>query len=86
MREWLEWIDYRWHVDGQAIHAGNVMEIRWPDGVWEAVRIESRDSGATLVAYFEHHGEQCAIRIDDRHHRLRWPGNPHVKASKACSN
>jgi hypothetical protein len=86
MSEWLEWIDGRWHVEGRGIHAGDHMEIRWPDGFWEAVRIETTNQGTVLGAYFEHHGELCCVRIDDKHHRLRWPGNPFFKERSSCSN
>lgn len=58
-----EWTDDRWHLDGKPVHAGEVMEIRWPDGTWECVRIESTDSGRKLFAYFDHHGEQLRIPV-----------------------
>jgi hypothetical protein len=72
----LEWIDDRWHLDGRGIHAGSFLEIRWPDGTWEAVRIESADRGRTLFAHFVHHGQRCCVRVvpDGCDHPLRWEG------------
>jgi hypothetical protein len=39
----LKWIDDRWHCDGRPIHAGDGMEMQFPDGTWLHVRIESQD-------------------------------------------
>lgn len=72
----LEWIDGRWHLDGRAIHAGNCLEVRWPDGTWEAVRIESGDCGRKLFANFDYHGLGLSVRIamtSERDVDLRWP-------------
>lgn len=68
-----EWIDDRWHLDGRPVHAGANMQICWPDGEWEVVRIESSNAGKFLYAYFDHHGLDVAVRITPEH-----PG--------ACSN
>jgi hypothetical protein len=70
----LDWIDGRWHLDGKGIHAGDMMEIRWPDGTWEVVRIESADRGHLLSAHFEYHG--LCLRVTawpDTRFELRWP-------------
>lgn len=66
------WIDDRWHLDGRPIHAGCQMEIRWADGTWEAVRIETGNHGRTLYAYSEHHGQEFCIVVDEWK-ELRWP-------------
>lgn len=70
-----EWIDGRWHFDGKPIHAGDGMEIRWPDKTWEPVRIESADAGRILKAYFDHHGETLQVRVrdmDETYRDVRW--------------
>jgi hypothetical protein len=72
----LEWIDGRWHCDGDGIHAGVGMEVRWPDGTWQRVRIESGDSGRKLFANFDYHGMTLAVRVDPEANdprELRWP-------------
>lgn len=62
----LEWFDNRWHLDGQGIHAGESLEVRWPDGTWERVRIESQDCGRRLYAHgMQYHGVDLCIRVDD---------------------
>lgn len=72
MIDWLEWIDGRYHVDGLPIHAGTVMEMRFPDYTWQCVRIESRKQGAELLAFWDYHGETVCCQVDQRLHRLRW--------------
>lgn len=67
----LTWIDDRWHLDGCGIHAGCLMEVRWPDGTWQVVRIESGDAGRKLFACFDYHGLALSIRVNDC--ELRWP-------------
>lgn len=69
----LEWLDDRWHLDGRGIHAGDFVEIRWTDGTWEEVRVESGDRGRRLYAHALYHGERIAVEIDDTRHALRWP-------------
>lgn len=74
----LYWEDDRWHLDGKPIHAGAGVEICWPDGTWQAVRIESGNAGRKLFAHFEHHGEEMAVPVCDRNqdrieHTIRWP-------------
>lgn len=68
----LSWTNDRWHLNGRGIHAGDCLEIRWPDGTWGAVRIESSDRGRTLFAHFDYHGMPLCIRVDDSV-SLRWP-------------
>ena len=70
----LEWIDARWHLDGKPIHAGCGMEVRWPDGTWQHVRIESGNHGHRLLACFDYHGLGMCVRVDDSCEcELRWP-------------
>jgi len=66
----LLWIDERWHLDGRPIHAGTLLEILWPDGTWELVRIESDDRGRNLYAHFRHHGRSVSVLA----HRPTWTG------------
>jgi hypothetical protein len=66
------WIEDRWHLEGRPIHAGNVLQIRWPDGTWEAVRIETGKTGLRLFAHCDHHGEEFVVEVDDTRHALRW--------------
>lgn len=72
----LAWIDGRWHLDGEGIHAGECVEVKWPDGTWERVRIESADSGRKLFAHFDYHGLTVAVRVDPEAYNplpMRWP-------------
>jgi len=68
----LQWIDGRWHCEGQEIHAGTCMELLCPDGHWLPVRIESMNAGQRLVAYFSYHGLEITWTLDESD-RLRWP-------------
>jgi hypothetical protein len=68
----LTWIDDRWRLDGKGIHAGDGMEMRFPDGTWIRGRIESQDVGRVLLFYFDFHGMSLRVRVD--HDELRWPG------------
>ena len=66
----------RWFVDGQAVHAGAILEMqgrvvvghdeneesRMGPGEWFTVRIESRDGGRVLDAYAELHGVTFCAR------------------------
>lgn len=85
---YLAWKDGRWHLDGRPIYAGNFMEICWPDGTWELVRIESGDGGHSLRAYFQHHGQTASHPVANRDAvlaRLRWPsGSDPVTTSGAA--
>lgn len=58
----LEWIDGRWHLDKHGIHSGDQLWIKWPDGTWERVRVESQDNGRKLSAHFDYHGLELSIR------------------------
>lgn len=72
----LEWIDGRWHLDGDGIHAGVGMMVKWPDGAWERVRIESGDAGRKLFANFDYHGLTLCVRVDPEAYsplEMRWP-------------
>jgi len=73
----MEWIDDRWHCNGKPIHAGTGMEVQWPDGTWQRVRIESARSGRVLLACFDYHGLGLSIRVvgndDGSDMPLRWP-------------
>jgi len=74
----LKWIDDRWHLDGEGIHAGERMEVCWPDGVWETVRIESGNCGRRLFAYFVYHSMSLCVKVADLDGNgeirpLRWP-------------
>lgn len=77
-----EWIDDRWHLHGKPVHAGDTIEICWPDRTWEIARVESAERGQRLFAYFIHHGATLAVRIDPgvnnpppdwKHYDVRWP-------------
>jgi hypothetical protein len=68
----LQWIDDRWHLDGRPIHAGCGMEVQWPDGTRQHVRIESQDHGRRLYAHFDYHGVGLGIRVDHGDYPLRW--------------
>jgi len=68
----LTWIDGRYHLDGQGIHAGDGMELRFPDGTWLRVRIESAEAGRQLYAHFAHHEMPLQARINSSD-ELRWP-------------
>lgn len=67
----LNLIEDRWHLNGCAIHAGCLMDVHWPDGTWQAVRVESGDAGRKLFACFDYHGLELSIRVNDLD--LRWP-------------
>ena len=75
----LEWIDSRWHLDGRPIQAGCGMEVQWPDGTWQHVRIESMNGGQRLNAHFDYHGLGLRVRVvqlgasNDEGLPLRWP-------------
>ena len=72
----LDWIDDRWHLDGQPVHAGAAMDVCWPDGTWETVRVESADRGHKLLATFDYHGLALCVRIwPDPDIEFRWPEN-----------
>lgn len=60
----LQWLDNRWHLEGDGIHAGTSMELQWPDGTWQRVRIESQDCGRKLFAHFNYHGAGLSVRVD----------------------
>jgi hypothetical protein len=68
----LSWIEDRWHLDDRPIHAGNVVEMRFPDGTWDAVRLESSDSGRRLFACFRYRGIDLSVRVDQGDYELRW--------------
>lgn len=71
----LQWIDDRWHLNDRPIHAGCGMEVQWPDGTWQAVRIESEDCGRKLFAHFKYHGLDLCVRVAapaDAGRPLRW--------------
>jgi hypothetical protein len=67
-----EWIEGRWHLDGRPIHAGSQMEMVFPDGTWQRIRIESENSGKVLLAYVFYHGEPFKTKIGFTR-KLRWP-------------
>lgn len=77
----LEWVDDRWHLDGQGIHAGDRMEIRLPHEAniddckirWLPVRIESYDRGQGLSAHIDIGGMTFAHTIETEFDELRWP-------------
>jgi hypothetical protein len=70
----LSWGEDRWHLGGRPIHAGAAIEVRWPDGTWEQVRVESADRGRRLYAHGIHyHGVDLSIRLDEDYYALRWP-------------
>lgn len=69
----IEWINDRWHCDGQPIHAGVGMELRGYDKQWFRVRIESADQGRRLIAYLNVHEMQFRYPIDPEFDCLRWP-------------
>lgn len=69
----LEWIDDRWHCQGEGVHAGNCLELHCPDETWLVVRIESADSGRKLVAFANVHGHTFTRPIDPKVDELRWP-------------
>lgn len=78
MKSNLQWIDDRWHLANSGIHAGECLEIRWPDGTWEAVRIESGNRGQRLFAYASHCGQEFAVEVTPEtgsacHLQLRLP-------------
>lgn len=70
-----EWIDDRWHLDGRPIHAGSQMEMVFPDGTWQPVRIESEDAGRVLFAFVFHHKQPLGVKIGFTR-KLRWPEEP----------
>jgi len=73
----FEWDGDRWNLDGRGVHAGDGLELRFPDGTWLPVRIESADCGRKLYAYFEFHGMDLCLGIFDHEgytrHDVRWP-------------
>ena len=73
----LEWIDGRWHLDGRGIHAGDGLELRFPDKSWVPVRIESEACGRQLYAHFRFHGMGLRVGVVDAEmtdgSNLRWP-------------
>lgn len=71
----LTWTNNRWHLRGDGIHAGTTMEVQWPDGTWQTVRIESADGGRKLFAHFDYHGLGLSVRVDPEAYNplpLRW--------------
>lgn len=72
-REPLAWIDDRWHCQGEAIHAGNLLEMNCPDESWILVRIESGNHGKNLIAFHSVHGQLFTRAIDPKIDDLRWP-------------
>ncbi len=74
----LSWIDNRWHLEGHPIHAGDSVDIRWPDRTWERGRIESSHAGRKLWFHFDHRGEAVVVPVCDLDRDLiqqtiRWP-------------
>ena len=69
----LQWIDDRWHCDGRPIHAGNCLELRGDGGHWIPVRVESRDQGRELIAFYRVHGREFCSGIETDYDKLRWP-------------
>jgi hypothetical protein len=63
-RQPLEWIDDRWHCQGQGIHAGECLELHCPDETWLLVRIESSNRGQSLIAFATVHGQVFTRAID----------------------
>jgi hypothetical protein len=52
------------------------MELLCPDGHWLPVRIESRDGGSRLLAFFHFHGLELVRTVAqgiDPFDVLRWP-------------
>jgi len=70
----LSWIDDRWHLDERPIHAGACVEMRFPDGAWESVRLESADTGRLLFAHFSYRRLPLRVRLSEGDYELRWPG------------
>ena len=69
----LQWSVDRWHLYGKGIHAGDGMEMRFPDGEWVEGRIESQECGRRLLFYFVHHGMTLRVTVDTEDDLLRWP-------------
>lgn len=65
----LQWIDNRWHCDGQPIHAGSTWELKCQN-VWIVVRVESADQGRVLIAHVDLSGREFTSRIYE-HDTLR---------------
>jgi len=70
----LKCINDRWHLGDREIHNGTFMELQWPDGTWEIVRVECNRAENELCAHFYYHGEELVVRVDtpDSIRRLRW--------------
>ena len=69
------WQDGRWHLAGNGIHAGDLIECLFPDGTWLPGRIESAEGGKKLFFNFDFHGKLIVLRVDpDTPHRMqiRW--------------
>lgn len=66
-----KWVDKRWHIDGEGIHAGETLEMKLEDG-WHEVRIETRDLGEILDAYVSVGGRSFKTVVET-YDRLRRP-------------
>jgi len=67
-----QWIDDRWHLDGQPLHAGHLLEMFFPDGGWQPVRVFAADDlrcGLRVCVSF--HGLLFTRGVGDA--KLRWP-------------
>ena len=67
-----EWRDGRWYLDGRPLHAGDQIEMFFPDGGWQPVRVFAADDlrcGLRVCVNF--HGLLFTRMVGDA--KLRWP-------------
>ena len=65
-----QWIDGRWHLDGQPLHAGDQIEILTPDG-WRTVRVYRATESLGLRVCVNFHGLIFTRTVGNA--KLRWP-------------
>ena len=68
----MEWIDGRWHLNGQGIHAGDMLEL-YTGKKWLMVRIESQNGGRDLYAYLSIDDQEFHTWVSTKYDKLRWP-------------
>jgi hypothetical protein len=70
--ECLTWTENRWHLAGQGIHAGTMLEIHDVEEGWVRVRLESRHGGRILIVCVHVLGRVAQLDLEE-HDLLRWP-------------
>ena len=80
----LAWHDNRWNLDDLPIHAGDGVEMLFPDGQWLAVRIEEESPDRRVYVRFSYHGMDLGLMVNDIN-GLRWPAANDPAAPRGTS-